>query len=80
VKVNSLLDGRPRSVGLRVESGDFDEALARGMEAPVGVVITHLVPNSTAAAAGFRVGDVIEQMGGRKLENIEDFEAVLFTA
>jgi S1-C subfamily serine protease len=64
VKVAQLLDGRPRSVGMRVTSGDFeDEALARGMEAPVGVVITHVVPNSAAAAAGFRVGDVIEQMG-----------------
>jgi hypothetical protein len=79
VKVRQLRDGRPRSVGLRVASGDFDEALARGVEAPVGVVITHVAPNSTAAAAGFRVNDVIEQMGDRKLENIEDFEATLLT-
>ncbi|MDY0165097.1 MAG: PDZ domain-containing protein [Thermoguttaceae bacterium] len=80
VKVASLLDVRPRSVGLRVAPGDFDEALARGAEAPVGVVIAHVAPNSTAAAAGFRVGDVIEQLGDRQIENIEDFEAALFTA
>jgi len=80
VKVTSLLDGRPRSVGLRVESGFFEAARARGAEAPIGVVVRHVVPNSTAAAAGLQVGDVIEQMSGRKLDNIEDFEAALFTA
>ena len=41
------------------------------------MVILSLRPNSGAARIGFRPGDVIQQVGGDKIERVSELEAVL---
>jgi len=48
-----------------------------GLEEQDGVVILSLRPDSGAARIGFRPGDVIQQVGGDKIERVSELEAVL---
>src|SRR5690606_4607851 len=41
-----------------------------------GVVVTHVQPNSPAAQAGLRAGDVIDQLGFNDIENLADYRKV----
>lgn len=51
----------------------FSLALIIPREVPVGrAVIAQVVPGSPAEQAGLRVGDVIDQIGGRKIESVPD--------
>jgi len=47
------------------------------LEEQDGVVILSLRPDSGAARIGFRPGDVIQQVGGDKIERVSELEAVL---
>ena len=48
-----------------------------GLEEQEGVVILSLRPGSGAARIGFRPGDMIQQVGGEKIERVSELEAVL---
>lgn len=42
-----------------------------------GVVVTEVVPMSSASGAGLQVGDIITEAGGRPIQGEKDFEAIL---
>jgi serine protease Do len=52
-----------------------DLAQSLGLPRPLGVLVKEIVPNSPAAKAGLRVGDVIERVNGHE---VEDTEALRF--
>ncbi len=50
-------------------------AASLGLPRPIGVLVKEVVPNSPAARAGLRVGDVIERVNGHE---VEDAQALRF--
>ncbi len=56
---------RPGWVGMKIQQVTTDMAAALGMPKPEGSIVADVMPNSPAAAAGLRVGDVILQVGGK---------------
>ena len=48
-----------------------------GIEDQEGVVILQVRPESRAARIGFQAGDVIQQVGRKKIEAVSELEALL---
>ena len=64
--------------GMQVQ--DLTPEIARELKLPAseaGVVVTQLDPSSTAAAAGIRQGDVIEEVNRKPVRNVEQFRQAL---
>jgi len=64
--------------GVRVEN--LTPEIARGLNLPLtsrGVVITEADPDSGAADAGLRRGDVIEEINRQPVSNVSEFNAAL---
>ena len=78
--VSRQLDGKRRLIGVSTESAGRPAALALGIESPSGSVITKVFPDSPAARAGLRAGDLVVQFGEHAIENLEDMEAATLTA
>jgi serine protease Do len=75
--VKELLEyGRRRQVWTGITVQDIDRAIALtlGMTGTDGVVVTDIQPGSPGQAAGLKNGDVIMNMGGRKIHAHEDLE------
>jgi serine protease Do len=53
-----------------------DLAKQFGIEAKSGVLVTKVARNSMASRANLRVGDVITEIGGKKVNDVEDFETL----
>lgn len=49
----------------------------QGATLPDGVLVEHVQPDSPAAAAGVRDGDVLETLGGRTVRSMEDVSSIL---
>ena len=62
------------ALGVTVQPVTSDLAKQFGIEAKSGVVVTKVARNSMASRANLRVGDVITEIGGKKVNNVEDFE------
>jgi Do/DeqQ family serine protease len=71
-------DGATRGAfGLNVEPLTSERARELGVSAESGVVIAAVAPDSPAADAGLRAGDVIEIVDGKKVANVDDLRAAL---
>jgi len=69
-----LKKGRVEHAFLGVQPATLTPDIAQQLGVPVnaGVIVLQVVPNSPAARAGIRVGDVLVQFGDRQLQTAED--------
>ncbi len=67
----------PAWIGIVVQ--DIDEKLAKYLNVPAdrGVIVKEIEKNSPAGAAGVREGDLVLTMGGKKIQNSEDFQSAM---
>ena len=65
--------GEVRRGTLGMETQTVDDQLAKGLglDVPRGAVVTRVFPNSAAAAAGVRVGDVVLNANGQRMDSRE---------
>ncbi|MFZ5800327.1 MAG: Do family serine endopeptidase [Candidatus Omnitrophota bacterium] len=71
------VSGQETFRGMRVESLSEEMAEQLGVEEQQGVVVTDVEPESLAAAAGLRLGDVISQIDKSPVKNLDDFQAAI---
>jgi Do/DeqQ family serine protease len=57
------------ALGLAVQPLTRERARALGLESEQGLVVASVSPNSAAADAGFRTGDVIEEVNGQPVQS-----------
>ncbi len=69
VKNNGVV--RRGTLGLQAQSVDARLAQALGLKEARGVAVTRVLPNSAAAAAGVRVGDVITAANGQRVDSFD---------
>jgi serine protease Do len=62
-----------KPLGLTVQDITPEIARGLGLEEVEGVVVTEVTPNSPAAEAGIRRGDVIQEVNREPVENVEEF-------
>ena len=67
-------------LGVFVEGIDEDVALALGLTATDGALVTRTVPGGPASIAGLRAGDVIRQFGEISIDSPDDLKWVASTA
>lgn len=65
------------AAGLEVSELTAEVAEQLEVEATEGVVITSVKPGSLAAQAGLTAGNVITQVAGKTVNNLDDFEAAM---
>jgi len=65
--------GEVRRGTLGIETQTVDDTLAKGLglDAARGAVVTRVFPNSAAAAAGIKVGDVVLTANGQRMDSRE---------
>lgn len=59
-------------LGVYIQSVDEDLAETLGLDEPRGALITDVIPESPAAAAGLIPGDVVLEFDGRAVEEVRD--------
>ena len=64
-------------IGIRCETVTSRLADAYGVEASDGVIVTDVQADSLAAGARIEPGDVITELGGTKITDLQDFRAAL---
>jgi S1-C subfamily serine protease len=69
----------PVWLGIAGQALDAGIARDQGVAVSAGVLITNLVPNGPAAAAGLRAGDAIVAIDGTSVSTMEDLAAQLAT-
>jgi serine protease Do len=64
---------------LGMELADMTEALARryDIEETAGVLVTYVEPNSPAAEAGVRPGDLINQVNRKDIADVEEYNKIV---
>ncbi|HHT64706.1 MAG TPA: trypsin-like serine protease [Clostridiales bacterium] len=67
----------PQTPWLGVYIRDITEEAAREYNYPVGILVDDIEPESPAAEAGVKPGDVIIGMNGQKLKTIKELKAAL---
>jgi Do/DeqQ family serine protease len=67
------------TLGIGGQDVTADIARARGLERIGGVIVSTVQPDSPAAAAGIKVGDVILKLEGRDVNDIQDLRFRLAT-
>lgn len=72
--------GRVRRGTIGVHAQTLTPLLARGLGLPhdVGVLLGDVLPNSTAAAAGLQVGDIVLALDKKPMENGRQFDVNLY--
>jgi Do/DeqQ family serine protease len=63
--------------GLSVEPLTKDRARELGVGTDSGLIVNSVAPDSAAADAGFRAGDVIEQVDGKAVDSVDGLRAAL---
>ncbi|PCH60182.1 MAG: serine peptidase [Gammaproteobacteria bacterium] len=64
-------------LGVLIQDVTYDLAESFGMKKPEGALVSRILPDSPAEAAGFHVGDVILKFGGRSLSNSSSLPPVV---
>ncbi len=62
-----------KSLGITVQNLTPEIARELGLKKETGVVVTHVEPESPAADAGIRTGDVIQEINRKPVKNVDDF-------
>ena len=82
--LSSATDGKEAhtgtALGLRLENLTNETAQQYGLSESSGAVVTAVAPNSPAAEAGIRVGDVITHVNHQKVESPEQVQKALAKA
>jgi Do/DeqQ family serine protease len=65
------------SFGLNVEPLTKERAGQLGVDINAGLVVAGVAPDSLASDAGFRPGDVIEQVDGKPVTNVDELRTAL---
>ena len=58
-------------LGIRMENLTDDAKSLMGIEGQKGILVSEVLPNSTAVNAGFKKGDVLSSINGVALENTQ---------
>jgi serine protease Do len=66
--------------GMEINSVDSRIARYFGLQKAEGVIISDVKPNSPAAKAGIKVGDIILEVNGSKIQNEDDLIAIVHDA
>lgn len=77
---NDLGPGSTRSLLEGVNVQDLNPQIARQLQLEptvTGVVVTNVNPDSAAAEAGLRRGDVIQQVNNKNVANVREFEGAV---
>lgn len=69
----SLSDHPGSYLGIGVQEVDSEQARELKLKEERGVVVTRIAEDSPAAKAGFRVGDVVLEYNGQRVEGVEQF-------
>ena len=64
-------------LGLTVEKVTQDIARKIGLRRAIGVIITEVKPESTAAKVGLVEGDIIFRVGNRQVDNSREFSSLV---
>ncbi len=56
-------------IGVNAQTIDHDIARGLGLDKQSGVILTDVIPDSPADLAGLEVGDIVEQLDGKRMEN-----------
>jgi len=70
-------DATPAEFGLRVENLTPERAQRVGVEGQKGVLVTEVEPTSFADDIGFTAGDVIAEVNGQTVTNVEEYRKVV---
>ena len=62
---------------MHIQGLDEDLAKSLGLDDDEGALVAQVTPDSPAAGAGFRQGDVILSYGGKQIENLRDLTSVV---
>ena len=76
----ALAEGKPRTfgkLGMEVQTLTKDLAERLGYEGEEGVVVTSVEPGSPADDKGIRRGDLIKEVGGKKVRSVGDYKEAL---
>ncbi len=81
IKDQLVSTGEVRRGTLGVETQDVDQRLADGLglDSPRGALVSRVYPDSAAAAAGLRAGDVVVAANGQRIDNsagLHNFEGL----
>jgi serine protease Do len=69
-----------KPLGLTVQNITPEIARSLGLEVATGVVVTGIEPGSSAAKAGIRRGDVIQEVNRKSIKDAQEFGQVIKTA
>ncbi|HID09989.1 MAG TPA: Do family serine endopeptidase [Candidatus Latescibacteria bacterium] len=75
-----LVEGKPetfKKLGIEAQALTKDLAERLGYEGEEGVVVTSVEPGSPADEKGIRRGDLIQEVGGKKVRSVREYEAAL---
>ena len=70
-------DTRTLNVGMRLESLESDIARRMNITADNGLIVTQVTPNTPAARAGIRPGDVIMEINRTTINSVLDYERAI---
>ncbi len=76
----ALAEGKPetfKKLGIEVQTLTKDLAERLGYEGEEGVVVTSVEPGSPADEKGIRRGDLIQEVGGKKVRSVREYRAAL---
>jgi serine protease Do len=64
-------------LGVRIQNIDADMAGSLGLKEPKGAVVSEVMPNGPAAAAGFKVADAILSVNADEIEDSRDLQRTI---
>jgi serine protease Do len=64
-------------LGVHIQGLDKDLAESLGLDEAKGALVAQVTPDSPAASAGFKQGDVILSYGGKEIENLRDLTSAV---